>query len=202
MFTSKLPTDTDLSAMFDIDMERDEIDFDSAVETFEKIKCPKCKGGGRFIGWSGAPLGKCFKCDGTGIVDGDAKAANSHDIDVAKISAAFAAARANDVKRPKLRLGEFLFSRAPDDGKTPGAIYVKRGETYLGMVKKGKFHPSRDCWDKDRAAIIAIAADPAAAAVAYGRRMGRCSVCGITLTNHTSIDRGIGPICYEKFFGG
>jgi hypothetical protein len=35
--------------------------------------------------------------------------------------------------------------------------------------------------------------------VAYGKRTGACSCCGRELTNGESIDRGIGPICAEKY---
>lgn len=36
-------------------------------------------------------------------------------------------------------------------------------------------------------------------AAAYGRRTGRCMVCGRTLTKKDSIDAGIGPICAGGF---
>src|SRR5262245_57644733 len=46
-----------------------------ADETFARIRasvpevvetCPKCRGTGRFIGWSGRALGQCFACKGKG----------------------------------------------------------------------------------------------------------------------------------------
>jgi hypothetical protein len=33
------------------------------------------------------------------------------------------------------------------------------------------------------------------AAKTYSRRIGACCVCGKTLTNAKSIERGIGPVC-------
>jgi hypothetical protein len=48
-------------------------------------------------------------------------------------------------------------------------------------------------------AILTAAADPLAAAVAFGRETGSCSCCGRELTVKASIERGIGPICAEKF---
>lgn len=36
-------------------------------------------------------------------------------------------------------------------------------------------------------------------ASAYGRRTGRCGICGRELTDPVSIERGIGPICADKF---
>lgn len=103
-----------------------------------------------------------------------------------------------------MHLGSFFFSLAPDTGKNPGAIYVKRDGKdgdYLGKAMGGQFMPVCECSPADAKAIIAIAADPAASATAYGQRTGRCSICSRTLTNKESIGRAVGPICYEKFFG-
>jgi Family of unknown function (DUF6011) len=47
--------------------------------------------------------------------------------------------------------------------------------------------------------LIAIEADPEAAAAAHGKASGRCSVCSRDLTDPESIERGIGPICAGKF---
>lgn len=123
-------------------------------------------------------------------------------IDVSKIVAAFAVAMGNDVKRPKLRLDTFKFSRAPDTGKNAGSIYVTRieGDEYLGRVTpEGQFIKNRSCTEEEEQRILAAASDPAAAAVAYGKREGRCSICALPLTNHESIDLGIGPICASKW---
>jgi hypothetical protein len=31
---------------------------------------------------------------------------------------------------------------------------------------------------------------------------GRCSICGRSLTTPESVERGLGPVCYEKMMGG
>jgi hypothetical protein len=49
------------------------------------------------------------------------------------------------------------------------------------------------------AALLAIEADPERAAVLYGKASGNCAICGRDLTDPESIERGIGPICAEKF---
>lgn len=49
------------------------------------------------------------------------------------------------------------------------------------------------------ALLLAIEVDPEAAAVLHGKASGRCSVCSRDLTDPASIERGIGPICAEKF---
>jgi hypothetical protein len=50
-------------------------------------------------------------------------------------------------------------------------------------------------------ALLAIEADPLAAARENGVKTGRCSCCGRPLTDPVSIGYGIGPICRERGFG-
>jgi len=50
-------------------------------------------------------------------------------------------------------------------------------------------------------ALLKVEADPLAAARENGVRTGRCSCCGRPLTDPTSIEFGIGPICRERGFG-
>lgn len=51
------------------------------------------------------------------------------------------------------------------------------------------------------AALLAVEADPLAAARENGVKTGRCSCCGRPLTDPVSIGFGIGPICRERGFG-
>jgi hypothetical protein len=51
------------------------------------------------------------------------------------------------------------------------------------------------------AALLAVEADPLAAARENGVKTGRCSCCGRPLTDPTSIEFGIGPICRVRGFG-
>jgi hypothetical protein len=117
-----------------------------------------------------------------------------------KLTSAFEAAKTRGLSRPILRFEGFQASLAPSNGKNPGAIYVKTQGEYMGKITpSGDFFASRDCPSDMRAKIAATMTDPLAAAVAFGRRTGQCSCCGRELTNSESIDRGIGPICAEKF---
>lgn len=127
------------------------------------------------------------------------RAAAAPEVSLAPVEAAFAKASAAGIKFPKLNLGEFKLSPAPLHGKNAGAIYVKSGEQYLGKVIGGRFLSTRDCSAEQSAALVAVAADPEAAAVAYGKRYGRCAICSRELSNNESIERGIGPICAGKF---
>lgn len=195
--TKLLSSDSDLSALFDIDIERGS--FNQSVDP-SKALCAKCKGRGNFIGYTGRIVGKCFSCDGSGLSAAAAgKPDISTDIDVSKISAAFERAHKAGLKRPKVRFQSIEFSRAPDSGKNPGAIYVKSGEEYLGKVLAGRFYPVKTCDEARRAEIVTIATDPSAAAKAHGLKVGWCSCCGRELTDPNSIALGIGPICAEKY---
>lgn len=121
-----------------------------------------------------------------------------------RVIAAFERAREKQVKLPKMRLGDFYISW------NPKAIYVKSltrtspydgQREYLGKIVDGKFLRARACTDEDQKALLAVVADPEAAANAYGQRTGTCSICGLELTAAESIERSIGPICYAKYFG-
>ena len=126
-------------------------------------------------------------------------------VDAEKLTQAFARARAAaaaDGERlawQTLQLDTFKFSDAPANDKWPAAIFVKEGETKLGKITGGKFFPSRDCDSATEARVLAVLADPVAAARAFGQRTKQCSCCGRTLTNKASREAGIGPICAERF---
>lgn len=118
---------------------------------------------------------------------------------VEKMQEAFATALGNGLKRPKMRLGEFLLKLAPATGRNAGAIYVTESNEYLGKIAEGKFTASRDCDAAKQSEIVALCADPLASAIAYGQRTGICACCARELTDPESIERGIGPICAEKY---
>lgn len=48
-------------------------------------------------------------------------------------------------------------------------------------------------------ALLLIELDPERAAVEHGKLSGRCAVCSRDLTDPESIERGIGPVCADKF---
>lgn len=129
-----------------------------------------------------------------------AREAAAPTVSIAAIETAFGNAKDNGVRHPKLRLAELIFSPAGANSKNAGAVYVKtRDDQYLGKISGGRFFRVRECSDEQERTVIEVASDPKQAAIAYGRRYGSCSVCGRELTNHTSIDAGIGPICAEKY---
>ena len=120
---------------------------------------------------------------------------------VPAIEASFTKAKAAGIKFPKLRLDTFVFSPASETSNNAGAVYVKEGDTYLGKVLGGRFLKVRDCTEEQAGRIITAATNPEAAAIAYGKQFGKCSVCARELSDPESVARGIGPICAEKYFG-
>jgi hypothetical protein len=120
-------------------------------------------------------------------------------ITIVKIETAFATAAANGLKRPKLRIAGFTFSLAPTSGKNAGAIYVKRGDAYLGKVQASKLMCVGGVDTETREKIVTIASDPEQAATMHGIQTETCSCCGAELTNKISRARGIGPICAAKY---
>lgn len=122
-------------------------------------------------------------------------------IDLTPIREMFETARTSGYKRPIYRAEGLIISRAPDHGKNPGALYVKTFELdeYQGKILETTFQPAREAKPETAEALKTIAADPRAAAVAFGRRTGSCACCGRELTNHNSIELGIGPVCATKW---
>ncbi|QGK89750.1 hypothetical protein [Pseudomonas phage vB_Pa-PAC8] len=128
-------------------------------------------------------------------------------LDTSGIEEAFDKAKNSGIKSPKLRLageGEdpllVVIKEASVNSRNYGSLYVI-GDVYLGKITGGKFIKSRDCTDTENEEILKMFERPMESAVAYGRKTGQCSCCGRELTNHASIEMGIGPICAGKFFG-
>jgi Family of unknown function (DUF6011) len=192
--TTTLAPDTDLAALFGLEMDTGA----DATLTPVGVLCVKCHGRGNFIGYTGRIVGQCFACDGTGLRPIEGPKAGA-EITVDAIAQSFAAAHLSGIKRPKLRLDTFVFSRAPDTGRNAGSIYVTESGQYLGKVTEGRFYGARECDDPTRERIIAVASDPHAAAKAYGQRTGQCSCCGRELTDPVSIAAHVGPICAERY---
>lgn len=244
-------------------------------------KCPKCRGTGRFVGYSGRQLGQCFACKGKGqntyrtsteqrasnragaaqrkirkgqealerfkteqpaiwawldgndfafavsmreaiekyhsltenqtmaclrlIAKRDAarqaslqRVQEAQQVDTTKVEQAFASA-SQTLRSPKLRLAGLTISRAKPESKNPGALYVKADGEYAGKIMGGKLICVRETTPETEARIVAVLNDPQGAAIAYGRMTGQCSCCGRPLSNKESVDRGIGPVCAEKF---
>ena len=118
----------------------------------------------------------------------------------------FANAKAAQKAKPILRAEGLRISEAKESSRNAGCLYVTDAEshwedrTYLGKVTPaGEFVRSKDCTDQQAAAVESVAMNPLEAALNYGRITGSCSCCGRELTNHKSVEDGIGPICRDKW---
>lgn len=136
-------------------------------------------------------------------------------VDVSKIEAAFATAKARAARPGQqgvmikpLRLtsseatGQLtVYIRPGSDGSQwEGMLFVKAEDgRKLGSVKGGQFQKRRECTDAEAAAVIEVCSDPEAAVLAYAKAFSKCGICGRGLLNDVSIARGIGPICSAKF---
>jgi hypothetical protein len=272
-------------------------------ETFVRIRatvpeivesCPKCRGTGRFVSYSGRLLGPCFACKGVGsksfknsapvraanrekaanrkVVQGDTNmthyaekgqveaarvawilakgdtfgfAAAMHEavrkysnltagqeaaidrcmasdaerasrkataaqqtvsaspaVSYPQIRAFLQAAKGKGLKAPGFGAGRIALSMAKDGSRNPGAVYVKWDGNYAGKIDlAGVYRPVGDFGGNAElaAALALIEADPKAWTKTVGIETGSCACCGLTLTDPTSIARGIGPICWDKW---
>jgi hypothetical protein len=110
------------------------------------------------------------------------------------------------LKNPVLQFERVVFKMAKAASANAGCLYVTQGRafgsTYYGKVNAaGKFYPARDCTPEISAEVARIGADPAGESIAYGLKTGNCACCGRHLENQESVERGIGPICFAKFYG-
>ena len=119
-------------------------------------------------------------------------------VDLSNVVAMFNKAH-EAIKTPKFRFEDLVISRAPDTGANAGALYVKVDGEYAGKVKEGQWFGLRTAPQDTLSKLQQIAESPLGSAVAYGRKTGTCACCGRELTVHASIERGIGPICAERF---
>lgn len=167
----------------------------------DRTPCRRCNATGRYIAQGrhgNRDLGECFACKGFGYHQTPSAPIALDPQALAPILAAFAHATAT-LKRPRLNLGTYRITLAKPDSANPGALYVKRGDSYLGKITTAKFLQSRECTNDDALAVVRLARDPLAHALAHGRETGQCAICSRTLSDPASLEAGIGPICARNF---
>jgi SWI/SNF-related matrix-associated actin-dependent regulator 1 of chromatin subfamily A len=108
-----------------------------------------------------------------------------------------------EIERPRITIGALRVQAAPIHGnKNPGSLYVKRNGEYQGKVTPdGVFHPTGYAARETAEELLAIDEDPVGKAREHGRLTGQCSICGRRLTDPVSVERGIGPICIDRWGG-
>lgn len=120
-------------------------------------------------------------------------------VDLVRIEQLFDTARGNGLKKPKFRAEGIEIAPAPAHGANAGALYVTGNGDYLGKLVGGKFIARREAPADTLSKLQAIAADPLAVGVAYGKLTGKCCACGRELTDPVSVENGIGPICESNW---
>lgn len=80
-----------------------------------------------------------------------------------------------------------------------GWTFVDDGAEYGSRRTYGKQAPDGLYKGDVQDALQAILKDPLEAAVAYGKLVGVCGVCGRALEDEESVAAGIGPVCASKF---
>lgn len=113
----------------------------------------------------------------------------------------FDAARRNGMKTtPTMHIDGFTFKQSKDGGAVHVTENQKGFHEYLGTVRgDGKFYPVSKLPADVKAAILSACADPLKAVLAFGKKFGRCSLCNRRLSDPVSVERGVGPICMERF---
>lgn len=89
-------------------------------------------------------------------------------------------------------LGEITF--AP----SASCVSVYSGYRKAGEIKGDEYFPRFDS-PKLLAQVQVFAEQPVAFLELFGKLTGCCCICGRMLTNEVSVERGIGPICAEKY---
>ena len=119
-------------------------------------------------------------------------------IGIDAINALFQTALDNGLKKPQFRTRQLTVKLARLHSDT---LYITgtANDTYYGKVYRGEFLARREAPHGTLGVLQAIAADPLRAAVEYGRSTGNCACCGRGLTDPTSVELGIGPICKGKW---
>lgn len=114
------------------------------------------------------------------------------------------------LKFPKLRLATedgapVVLTRCGSNSRTPGHINITDGRPYGENQYYGRIDPEGRAFLRDtapdpvKAVLKEFNDNPEAAIKVQGLRTGQCCCCGRELTDPVSIERGIGPICADKW---
>jgi hypothetical protein len=137
-------------------------------------------------------------------VENHKKENNNEPSQFEQLFAAFEAAKNRGAKRMVLRFSGINVKPNRDLSAlwVTSQIETEMGQygqqaQYLGKVTRNQLDSRLP--DDVKSVIMDAADDPLNAAIRYGKVSGECSCCGRELTRKDSIERGIGPICAEKF---
>ena len=107
----------------------------------------------------------------------------------------------------RARRGAVAPAPAPARAALAQGMYRREGIVYrvvraqAGHLYAKALNPATGAFDYAPGAMRALTPEDrmtVSEAAAYGRQIGRCCVCGATLTDPESVARGIGPICGKR----
>lgn len=114
---------------------------------------------------------------------------------------------ADQIQYPKIRFAhgelQIKMTVAGDRAKVPGSINVvdlNDRDTWYGRIVKGDvFEKGSRCTAAVVEFLKKFAADPVGEAEAYGKLTGMCCFCHKELSHQSSMNRGYGPVCAERW---
>lgn len=175
-----------------------------APDLFDNITaCPKCKGSGKFVTYTGRVHGDCFTCKGSGEAPINHRAiaeAKSGVVGIQAINDLFAVALDHGKKKPVFRAKGLCIKIAKLWADRLYVTDIVTG-TYYGKIEHGNFVARSETPASTLGFLCEIASDPKKAAIEYGRDTGSCCFCNRSLTDDKSgksVERGYGPVCATK----
>ena len=135
-------------------------------------------------------------------------AAPAVEVQMAGVQALFEVA-SKSLKRPKIRLmtadgTPVVLALAGEKSKYAGQVMLTDGgpfglNRWFGRIEGSHFHAARAATQEVTGLRTSLSADPTSVISGYGRLTGACALCGRDLTDQTSVDRGVGPVCAKNF---
>ena len=128
--------------------------------------------------------------------------------DVSNILGSLVAANVKGIKKPVLRLqmqnGDKVRIKYMTMGRNAGGAWITVNDELRGKIDSDGRFTSYNQQDQEwngmfTSYITEVNVDVNAALTVYGKMTSQCGCCGLPLTNKESIERGIGPICLDKY---
>lgn len=162
--------------------------------------CPHCNGdpSGRAPGSLVHVEGNLFECEICGGESVYSDGAMTIVVDLSRHELLGRYYAVHDEQADKVRF--FRIRAGGEDTKWAGWFFVDEQASddfhKAGSQRSGKLYEGRYV-----ELLAAILSNQEHAMALYGQEIGSCGVCGRTLTDELSRERGIGPTCWEKLAG-
>ena len=93
----------------------------------------------------------------------------------------------------------YEFQLAKPHSRNPRHVYIKHNKNYIGKVciKNNTYYPCSMNYENYED-LLKISETQLESVMAFGKEYGYCGICSKLLTVPLSLERGIGPICYNN----